>query len=116
AGEGPYVKPGFFFQIDREPDPNGNTTADVFTITYAHGSKARFLARHVDVAGQLVFRITEFADRYGNTINYLYDTAGYLVEIVADTHNPDDMDARKLTFSYNAHGRLAMITDYADYT
>ncbi|MCC7508393.1 MAG: hypothetical protein IT464_03345 [Planctomycetes bacterium] len=89
---------------------------DVFTITYAHGSTSTFAAIHKDVADDWVYRITEFADRYDNAVEYVYDGEGYLTEIRGDMYDPGSPDLYRLVIAYNAHGRVATITDYADYS
>ncbi|MCC7509209.1 MAG: hypothetical protein IT464_07525 [Planctomycetes bacterium] len=116
AGEGPYVKAGFFFEIARDNNGTQTKTDDVFTITYAHGSTATFEAVHIDIGGDWAYRITEFADRYGNAVEYVYDGDGYLTEIRGDMYDSGSPSVYRLVIAYNAHGRVATITDYADYS
>lgn len=118
AGVGPYILPGFFLQLWRNDNGTGGTDADdTFTIKYAHGSQATFTAVNLDIASQQVFRQTQFRDRYGNAVTYEYNGVGQLQRMLGDMYNAGISKTRyALVFSYNAHGRLYKITDYADYT
>jgi YD repeat-containing protein len=117
-GAGPYILPGFFLQLWRNNNGTiGTDSDDIFTIKYAHGSTATFTGINLDIAGQQVFRQTEFSDRYGNKITYEYNSAGQLERMLGDMYDGGVSTTRyALNFSYGPDGRLYLITDYADYT
>lgn len=114
---GPYVRKGVFAEVMR--DDNGtpaNFLDDEFTLTYADGTVTTYKARHLDVAGQITYRISSMEDRFGNLLTYIYNAAGYVVEIRGDLYDSLEPSRHRLLISYTPHGRVNTITDFADYS
>ncbi len=120
SGVGPFIKTGFFAEFARNDNGTQNDDADdVFTLTGAHGSLVTFQntsSADKDTANVRLFRQTAVRDRYGNGVQFIYNSFGQLDEMRGEMWDALSPTRYKLDFEYGPHGRLTFIRDYADYT
>lgn len=114
---GPYIENGRYVEWLRyDGGTPADSTDDYFVGTGPHGGQTTYSFGGFDTQGEAVFRLVSHQDRFGNTISYVRDALGQLVEVRGDLYESGDPTHYRLALEYEIDGRLKRIQDYADYS
>jgi len=115
SGQGPYVCPGYYWEVSIETNEAGEPEDDIIRIITSDRSTLVYEVVSLDTANVPVFRRTSASDRNGNTVRQVYNGLGQLVEIRGDLHDASEPSRHRLLLTYGQDGRVSSITDFADY-